>query len=233
MGFRNEFEVVTVVLLASGALLAGPDNAVKVNARDRLRYVWIRPGAFLMGCADGADGCFGWEPPPHLVKIEKGFWIGETEVTQQAYEHVAGSNPSLYRGPRLPVEQIGWTEARRFCGSVGMRLPTEAEWEFAARGGQAESRYGALGSVAWYDANSEDRTHDVGQKEPNAYGLFDMLGNVWEWVEDSEKGQGTKKLLCGGSFYNLARDLRVSNRLWAEPGTRHRNIGFRCAGQLP
>lgn len=185
-----------------------------------------------MGCADGAEGCFGWEPPPHLVKIEKGFWIGETEVTQQAYERVTGNNPSLYRGPRLPVEQIGWTEAHRFCASVGMRLPTEAEWEFAASGGKAESRYGALGSVAWYDSNSDDRTHQVGQKEPNAYGLFDMLGNVWEWVEDSEKNS-TKKILRGGSFYNLARDLRVSNRLWAEPGTRHRNMGFRCAGELP
>jgi formylglycine-generating enzyme required for sulfatase activity len=86
--------------------------------------------------------------------------------------------------------------------------------------------------VAWYDSNSEDRTHEVGQKEPNAYGLFDMLGNVWEWVEDSEKNS-TKKVLRGGSFYNLARDLRVSNRLWAEPTTHHRNMGFRCAGDLP
>jgi hypothetical protein len=111
-------------------------------------------------------------------------------------------------------------------------LPTETEWEFAARGGSTGARYGAIDAVAWYDANSEDMTHEVGQKAPNAYGLFDMLGNVWEWVEDAydTSATKTKRILRGGSFYNLSRDLRVSNRLWAAPDTRHRNMGVRCAG---
>jgi formylglycine-generating enzyme required for sulfatase activity len=110
-----------------------------------------------------------------------------------------------------------------------MRLPTEAEWEYAARAGSREPRYGPLDRIAWFDTNSGDQTHDVRQKAPNAFGLYDMLGNVWEWVEDSWGTQGAK-LLKGGAFVNIPRDLHVSNRLWAPPDTRHRDMGFRCAG---
>jgi formylglycine-generating enzyme required for sulfatase activity len=111
-----------------------------------------------------------------------------------------------------------------------MRLPTEVEWEYAARGGNPESRYGELSQIAWFDGNSDDRTHEVGRKKPNSYGLFDVLGNVWEWVSDSYGPDPAKRILRGGSFFNLPRDLRVSNRLWASPDTRHRNMGIRCAG---
>jgi len=100
------------------------------------------------------------------------------------------------------------------------------QWQFAARGGRTESRYGPTGEIAWFDSNAGNQTHEVAKKQPNAYGLFDMIGNLWEWVEDSYDAE--KKILKGASFYNLARDLRVSNRLWATPDTRHRNMGFRC-----
>jgi formylglycine-generating enzyme len=205
-------------------------NPSKINPKDGLAYVWIAPGKFQMGCSAGDRDCFAWEKPRRPVTIEKGFWIGQTEVTQQAYLHVTGKNPSRYRGARRPVDQVSWFDARHYCQAVGMRLPTEPEWEYAARGGVAAARYGPLDEVAWHDGNSGDRTHEVGQKRPNANGLYDTLGNVWEWVEDSYEVEPAKKVLRGDSFYNLAAHVRVSDRLWALPQTAHRDMGVRCAG---
>jgi formylglycine-generating enzyme required for sulfatase activity len=181
---------------------------------DGLEYVWIAPGTFAMGCAERDDQCFAWEPPTHEVTLE-GLWIGRTEVTAAAYSGEGGD---------LPAAHVSWHDARRYCASVGMRLPTEAEWEFAAKSG------GPLEDVPWHDGNSDDRVHEVARKGANANGLHDMLGNLWEWVEDAYEKDPAKRLLKGGSFYNVARDLRPSNRLWAAPETAHRNMGFRCAG---
>lgn len=222
---------IPLALIATAVDLPA-EKRTKVNKMDGLRYVWIQPGKFTMGCADRAGECFQWELSPRPAEIKQGFWIGETEVTQEAYERVTGKNPSRYRGARRPVDQIGWDDARIYCGQIGMRLPTETEWEFAARGGKAESRYGEIETIAWFDGNADNQTHEVATKQPNAYGLHDAIGNMWEWVQDAYGDTG-KKILRGGSFYNLARDLRVSNRLWATPDTRHRNMGFRCAGILP
>ena len=183
-----------------------------------------------MGCSPTDPQCFRWEPVSHPVRIEKGFWIGQTEITQQAYSAVMGTNPSRYRGTHLPVDQVSWFDARQYCAAVDMRLPTEAEWEYAARGGATGARYALLDSVGWYDANSKDQTHPVAGKKANAFGLYDTLGNVWEWVEDSYSADPKKRVLRGGSFYNTARDLRVSGRLWALPETAHRDMGIRCAG---
>jgi formylglycine-generating enzyme required for sulfatase activity len=101
-------------------------------------------------------------------------------VTQEAWQRIMGSNPSHFKGARLPVEMVSWNDARSYCSKIGMRLPTEAEWEYAARGGNASARYGALDAVAWYKSNSAGQTHEVGQQQANEFGLFDMLGNVWE-----------------------------------------------------
>jgi formylglycine-generating enzyme required for sulfatase activity len=200
----------------------------KVNPTDGLTYVWIAPGSFLFGCSSGDAECFDWESPAHKITVARGFWIGQTEVTQRAYERVISANPSRYKGANLPVEQVGWDEARAYCKAVGMRLPTEIEWEYAARGGSAAPRYGSLARIAWTDADSADVTHPVATKAPNGYGLYDTLGNVWEWVEDARNA--TQKFLRGGAFVSIPRDLRVSNKLWATPDTRHRDIGIRCAG---
>ena len=154
--------------------------------------------------------------------------MGATEVSQAAYERVMGTNPSLCRAPLHPVEQVDWQSARTYCSAVGMRLPTESEWEFAAAGSINAPRYGPLDSIAWYDPNSGDSTHDVALKAPNAYGLFDMLGNVWEWVEDSSNADPHRKIMKGGSFYNIARNLRVPDRETPVEVLRHRNVGFRC-----
>jgi len=229
MTLRTFALLVAVSFVACG-VPAFASNRTKINPKDGQHYVFIPAGSYDMGCSLGDRECYLWEPRSHRVEIRKGFWIGQTEVTQQAYRRVTGKDPSRYKGANRPVDQTSWYDARAYCQTIGMRLPTEAEWEYAGRGGDASSRYGSAESVAWYDGNSDDQTHDVRQKKPNAYGLYDMLGNVWEWVEDAFSGDKTMRILRGGSFYNLARDERASSRLWAVPSTAHRDMGFRCAG---
>jgi formylglycine-generating enzyme required for sulfatase activity len=238
----------TVVFIAC-ALLSGAMAQVarktKTNPKDGLTYVWIPPGTFTMGCSPGDSECYSLEKPAHRTAITKGFWIGQTEVTQAAYGYVTRRNPSRFKGASLPVEDISWDDASTYCQAVGMRLPTEAEWEYAARGGNPAARYGTLDVVAWYNGNSGGRTHEVGQKQPNGYGLFDMLGNVSEWVKDwfdrehagssrvsdpqgPSSGQG--RTLRGSSWNLDSRDTRVSQRDELEPANHDGGIGVRCAG---
>jgi formylglycine-generating enzyme required for sulfatase activity/tRNA A-37 threonylcarbamoyl transferase component Bud32 len=225
--------------------LAGPlmTRASKVNPIDGLTYVWIPPGTFRMGCSPGDTEGRDNEKPPHEVTITQGFWIGQTPVTQEAYERVMGTSPSRFRGPKLPVDKVSWADARRYSEAVGMRLPTEAEWEYAARAGSTGSRYGAVDQIAWYLDNSGGQTHPVSGKQPNAWGLYDMLGNVWEWVagwygdyapDDAKDlpgaAGGQYRVLRGGSWVNGARVARASYRSGNEPVDLNLSIGFRCAG---
>jgi formylglycine-generating enzyme required for sulfatase activity len=230
--------------------VGGSPGGTKVNPKDGLTYVWIPPGRFMMGCSPGDSECDSNERPAHTVTISKGFWMGQTEVTQGAYQRVMGKNPSGFHGDRLPVEQVTWDDANAYCTAVGMRLPTEAEWEYAARAGSTASRYADLDAIAWYKANSGGQTHEVGQKVPNAWKLYDMLGNVWEWVADwfdgSYYGQspsqdprgpssGRVRALRGGSWSHLAEYTRASDRIRCR---RYRCrihdagfLGFRCVGE--
>ena len=218
----------------------------KVNPRDGLTYVWIPSGKFEMGCSPGDGVCSGDEKPAHTVTITKGFWMGQTEVTQAAYQRVIGSNPSHFHGDRLPVEMVTWDQANAYCGALGMRLPTEAEWEYAARAGSTASRYGNLEAVAWYGGGKQ--THEVGQKAPNAWKLYDMLGNVWEWVADwydadyysqspSQDPQGPSsgqdRVMRGGAGIHAADRSRVSLRAEVQLGNSFDFTGFRCAGEVP
>jgi len=221
-----------------------------VNPKDGLTYVWIPPGTFQMGCSAGDSECYEDEKPAHTVALTEGFWIGQTEVTQAAYQRVMGTNPSHFRGRPLPVEQVSWGDANSYCRAVGMRLPTEAEWEYAARAGRTASRYGDVNAIAWYSGNSggkEGKTHEVAEKEPNPWKLYDMLGNVGEFTADwydehyyshsasrdpLGPSAGQHRVVRGGSCYIFVQYIRVSTRISGLPEGGS-GVGFRCAGEIP
>jgi formylglycine-generating enzyme required for sulfatase activity len=243
-----------------------------------------------MGCSPHDAECVPAESPPHLVRLTKGFWIGQTEVTVEAWMRFAKAtvrempaepmdgklalNPG-WAQHRLPMDYISWTDSKAYCTWAGGRLPTEAQWEYAARAGSTESRYGPVDKIAWYTYNSGNqpidfltvppgqyqqrieqngnRPHTVAAKRPNAWGLYDMLGNLNEWVTDwsseicykgnwgagtcysespevDPQGPGTSRwhMWRGGNYYRTARDARVSVRGLGfddKPGPR---TGCRC-----
>jgi formylglycine-generating enzyme required for sulfatase activity len=176
-------------LLASLAVLPlVAQTAAPPKHGTQIEFVKIAPGEFTMGCSEGDNDCAADEKPARRVEITKAWEIGKYEVTQAQWEAVMGSNPSTIKGPDRPVETVSRDDARAFLAKLNARndgyhyrLPTEAEWEYAARAGGAKNP--PLDEVAWYDANSDDETHPVGTKKPNAWGIYDMLGNVREWVD--------------------------------------------------
>jgi formylglycine-generating enzyme required for sulfatase activity len=235
--------VLTAVFAWQGARTpVAAHGRTKVNRIDGLTYVWIPPGTFRMGCSQGDSECFDNEKPAHTVTLTRGFWIGQTPVTQAEYLKVMGSNPSKYHGAQLPAEEVTWDNAKAYCERIKMRLPTEAEWEYAARGGAAGARYAAVKDIAWYNANAASATHLVAQKQPNAFGVYDILGNVREWVADwygpyaaadavDPRGPQTGQFRVGrgGSWYDSAQIARASSRGNNGGGCGPACHGFRCA----
>lgn len=240
------------ILLASALIAAGAPSALnaadpkpgetKVNPKDGLTFVWIPPGNYVSGCSPGDKECFPDESPNRKTTLTKGFWLSRTEVTQATFQKIMGYNPSIFEGPTLPVEYVSWEEAEAYCSATGGRLPSEAEWEYAARAGTTGSRYGNLNDIAWYEGNAGFTTHPVGQKKPNAFGLYDMLGNVVEWthtfywVQHNQEninptGPSTAEYveLRGGGWWDEAKLVRVSYRRHFEKTDFDFNIGFRCA----
>jgi formylglycine-generating enzyme required for sulfatase activity len=205
-------------------------QGVQTNPKDGLPYVWIPPGKFMMGCSPGDRECGNDEKPPHAEQIANGFWLGQTEVTQAAWKKVMNNNPSYFKGDQLPVDQVDLSQAGDYCKAIGGRLPTEKEWEYAARAGTTGARYGPIDAIAWYSENMDGKTHPVALKQANAYGLYDMLGNVWEWTsEDYDAGH---KVVRGGSWLDSARGVRASFRDRDVPTNRFSNLGFRCVGEF-
>jgi formylglycine-generating enzyme required for sulfatase activity len=226
----------------------------RVNPRDGLKYVWIPPGTFLMGCSPGDSASENNEKPRHPVALTRGFWLGQTEVTVGAYKRFAAtagkslpaapfSNPG-WNNDQMPIVGVNWNEAKSYCAWAGGRLPTEAEWEYAARAGSTEERYGPVDEIAWYESNSGLKAHEAGQKRANDFGLFDTLGNVFEWVNDryDEKyycsspaqdpegpASGAFHVLRGGSWAQDPEAIRVSCRTRGDFAASFFDIGFRCA----
>ena len=193
------------------------------------------------------------EQPQHRVRITKAHYLGVTEVTQAQYERVMGTNPSNFKGAQLPVEQVSWEEAVEFCRKLSAqegrtyRLPTEAEWEYACRAGSTTKwcfgdKESALGEYAWYGDNTDLKTHPVGEKKPNAWGLCDMHGNVLEWCSDwygayteaavsdpTGATAGSSRVLRGGGWVRDPRGCRSASRISDTPGYRLVSLGFRVA----
>ena len=181
---------------------------------------------------------------PAMIAIPgKNYEIGKYEVTQKEWQAVMGNNPSGFSscGGNCPVEQVSWNDIQEYLTKLNQktgkqyRLPSEAEWEYACYGG-SQSEYcggGNIDAVAWYVGNSGGKTHPVGQKQANGYGLYDMSGNVFEWMEECWEGDCTKRVLRGGSWYVSAQYVRAARRGRGEPAERYSSFGFRLARTLP
>ena len=213
--------------------------------------VEVEGGTFLMGgTPEQGEEAFNDEKPPHKVTVST-FHIGCYPVTQEQWKAVMGNNPSYFQGERHPVEQVNWMDCQAFVEKLSkmtgltFRLPTEAEWEYAARGGNKGKGHKYSGGdlltqVAWYNENSGGTSHEVGEKAPNELGLYDMSGNIWEWVQDW-KGDFTDEeqtnptgpeegdeRICRGGGWNREHDrCRVSYRGDDEPDLRYRSLGLR------
>ena len=227
---------------------------VRVDERTGLTLVWIPPGEFRMGSTEGGSD----ERPVHTVVLRKGFWLSRYPVTNDDYRRFLRARPGVvkppqywddrkFNQPKQPVVGITWYDAVAYCKWAGsdFRLPTEAEWEYACRaGGQHEYCFGSepnqLGDYAWYGKNSGGQPQPIGSKRPNAWGLYDMHGNVWEWCGDSKRqyaketvvdphggDTGSARVIRGGSWNSSARSVRAACRSGSEPGRADRYLGFR------
>jgi formylglycine-generating enzyme required for sulfatase activity len=208
-----------------------------------------------MGSPDDEEGRSLWEGPRRLVSIDSGFWIFDTPCTQALWESVMGENHSRFRGADRPVESVSWEECQEFLTALNSRLdglelslPSEAQWEYACRAGTEAARYlDNLDAIAWYLKNSGSETHPVARKEANSWGLYDMLGNVWEWcadvweADDSEvtraaaaaESASAPRVIRGGSWFGGALSVRAAFRDYYEPSDRSDSLGFRCAEFRP
>jgi formylglycine-generating enzyme required for sulfatase activity len=213
----------------------------------------IPAGSFLMGSTEDEEGHRSHNEAQHRVEITQPFLLKTTPVTQAQWGALLGNNPSYFQGDdRRPVEMVSWEDSARFCADLNVQtggvytLPTEAQWEYACRSGTTTARYGDLDAIAWYWGNASGTTHPVAQKQPNAWGLFDMLGNVFEWCQDwynndypdqpqrDPKGppSGIIRVARGGAWSCYAQYCRAARRGDYAPTNRHNNFGFRLAGLL-
>lgn len=224
------------------------------------RLRWVPPGKSFVGSPASEFGRFDDEGPRQEVVLSRGFWLGDTPCTQALWVKVVGTNPSRFAGLDQPVERVSWYDCQgfldrlgRLCPGCSLRLPAEREWEFACRAATETATWNGdlrldvfgyravnLDPIAWYGANSRGRARPVRGKRPNSLGLYDMLGNVWEWCQDRydfypghiqrhragfEMRAGF--VLRGGSWDSRGERVRAASRYWFSPGSRHSDVGFR------
>lgn len=263
---QTEYFIISVIAIALGAIVcwlqfvncciaqtgseldlkrsAGARKTVVVNGVE-FAFRWVPAGSFVMGSPLTEPGRFDDETP-HKATLTKGFWIMETETTQKQWSAVMGDNPSRFKDESKPVECVSWSDCQEFCkkcSQLGLKLqlPTECQWEYACRAGSAGAYPGDLEKTTWYADNCGGKTQPVGSKEPNAWGLYDMTGNVWEWcadwygayenkdVTDSTGPQtGSFRLFRGGGWHESANYCRCATRGYSDPDYQDGNFGFRC-----
>jgi len=258
--------VVTDANLRAAITATGLAWRVKDTAT-QIEMVLIPPGTFNMGCSASQQyGCYSWENPVHQVTLTNAFYLGRYEVTQAQWQARMGSNPSYFQSastqvplaqvPQRPVERVSWNTIQGFLSQTGMRLPTEAEWEYAYRAGTTTAFHGytgqlsgtndddLLGNIAWFASNSNSQTRPVGGKLGNGFGLHDMAGNVWEWANDwygsnyystsppvnpQGPSSGSTRVLRGGDYPFGSIYCRASSRGGINPDNSSNNFGFRVA----
>ena len=241
------FDRIVRAIRAEIAKRQGTEPSTFINSIG-MEFMRIPAGTFMMGSPDSDAEAYDDEKPAHRVIISQPFYLGKYPVTQAQWEVVMGNNPSLYNGvPNCPVERVSWDDVQAFLhklnereGGGGYCLPTEAQWEYACRASTEPPRYHHdIDAIAWYATNSNYHPHPVGQKLPNAWGLHDMLGNVWEWCHEGRRtytadatvdptGAGADRALRGGSWYNPPQFVRAAIRIGRTPGYRLAVLGFRC-----
>jgi formylglycine-generating enzyme required for sulfatase activity len=238
-----------LAFLAAALPAQGKNFVIELGGGVKMEFILIPAGSFMMGSDLGDSD----EKPVHKVTITKAFYIGKYEVTQEQWQALMGVNPSKIKGPKRPVEQVSWFDCQDFLSKLeskvrGLRpgLPTEAQWEYACRAGSTSAYYFGnsqddVSQYAWSLQNSDYTTHPVGEKKPNAWGLYDMAGNIWEWCADQywenqysisseqdPKGVfGDTRVVRGGSWFVDSDFCRSAIRYNEGPAVRFGFIGFR------
>jgi formylglycine-generating enzyme required for sulfatase activity len=257
-GFKTLNKAITIennkTLQRTFTLEEGSDDVDFTNSIG-MEFVYVKAGSFQMGNSEGGSD----QKPIHKVEITKDFYIGKYEVTQIQWLTILGGNPSRFNGSTLPVETVSWNDVQAFIQKMNQkegkelyRLPTEAEWEYAARGGKQGKGYRYAGSndineVAWYGTNSGNKTHEVGTKDSNELGIYDMSGNVREWCQDLYSGSyysqssgkdpkgprsGQAHVIRGGSWFSSRSYVGVADRYDYGPTYSSGNLGFRLLRAL-
>ena len=243
------FALAALVLVSMSCSAKKAEEILDLGDGVKLELVLIPAGEFIIESNDNRD----YEKPFQRVTISKPFYMGKYEVTQEQYEKMMGKNPSHFKDSNNPVEMVSRDDALEFCKRLSqttgytISLPTQAQWEYACRSG-ATTRWNCgddeslLGEYAWYGANSSGKTHPVGQKMPNAWGLYDMHGNVWEWCQDScdnryygkssasdssRPATGSSRVARGGGWYDGADGCRSAYGGRNDPGSRGIDVGLR------